>query len=304
MRNKPDAHKYSMSNFFNALLHAVIPHQGISKEKFDLEHVQAMLRNAFAHGKSIQEPIYSQEAVITYESLARLKDETGHDFPIYTIANQFYDDGLSEEFDLLTCSMGMEHADKLPISLNVSVKSILNTLFCTKLQEMTKNYSLENSDIIIEILEHDVALDAEIDHLLQMKKDGFRFALDDISYTPRDKGTSRENRNRIKIFSNISTFAKIDGALVRAYLENGYESKNKNGKLVQYTPNDLTTLIDTLQRRIPHAQIIAEHVKNKDEADIMFDLGINGVQGWDLKLTDFPEIEKPKNRTKTELRPS
>ncbi len=300
MRNKPHAHKYSMSNFFNTLLHAVIPHHGISKEKFDLDHVQATLRNAFTHGTSVQEPIYGKDTTIAYEALARPKDETGYNFPIHTIANQFYDENLSEEFDLLTCSMGMEFATKRPLSLNVAVKSILNPSFCNQLEEMTKNYGLNNDDIIIEILEHDVALNADISHLHEMKKRGFRFALDDISYSPKDKATSKENRNRITIFSSICEFAKIDGPLIRAYLENGYDSKNKNGKPIRYTPTDFETLLDTIQRRIPNAQIIAEHIKNKEEADIMFNLGIHGVQGWDLKNENFSYARDAQNKENKE----
>ena len=268
------------------LLHAVFAKRTVPKSEFDQEHIEALLKDAFKNG-SIQEPVYGQDQYVAHESLARPIDNDGKRYSISNISNLFYEKGLGVQFDTVTSSMGMKCAENKPITLNISVQSALNPEFFDGIKTRMEKNGLNPEDIIFEILEHDVDPKANVEHLQALKNEGFRFALDDFSISLKDKTVSKENMNRVAAFGHIADFAKIDGPIVRALFEETYATQNRHGKNKTYTNLDFEITLHMIEASLPNAQIIAERVYNTKEANILFEKGITGVQGWDLKPEDF-----------------
>jgi EAL domain-containing protein (putative c-di-GMP-specific phosphodiesterase class I) len=292
---REDYQKVTSIESYTHLKDSLIPKKrGVPKTTFDMEHTEAIIKDAFKNG-SIQEPIYGKYGFLAHESLARPVDANGKKYSISNISNLFYEEGLAVQFDTLTSSLGMKNSENRPITLNISIESALSPEFFDGIKSRMERHNLENEDIIFEILEHDVKPNVDISHLESLKEEGFRFALDDFSIAEKDKTVSKENVNRIAVFGNLVDFVKIDGPLVRAKFEEEFKSKNRHGKDKKYFADDFKTSLSLVQTTMPQADIICERVYNKQEADILFDLGVKGVQGWDLKDEDFnytPDAQK------------
>ncbi len=293
---RTDYSKATQNHSRQRLVDALVPTYGISKEKFNKEHVEAALKDAFKNG-SIQEPVYGQNNFIAHESLLRPKDKDGKEYSIGKISTLFYEEGLSVEFDVLACSLGMKASKNRPITLNISVQSALTPEFFDEIKKRMDQHKLKNKDIIFEILEHDVDPNADISHLKTLKGERFHFALDDFSIAEKDKTVSKENANRIAALGEIVDFVKIDGPIIRAFFEKEYKGKNRHGKPKSYSKTDFHNTLQIIHETMPHTKIIAERVYNKTEADQLFNMGIEGVQGWDLKDEDFHYTPEAKNES-------
>lgn len=284
----------SLTASFDVLKSHVFPKHGISHEDFKLEHVQAILHDAFKNG-SIQESIFSEDDYIAHESLARPKDENGRIYSIGNIAKAFYKAGLHVEFDTLTSSIGLKHAKKFPVTLNISVESALSPKFWDEIKKRTQHINPE--DIIFEILEHDIAPRTDISVLEARKAEGFRFALDDFSI-------GKDHDHRLQVLGGLVDYIKIDGPLVRAYLEGTYTENHDDGTVTNYTKADFEDTVAKIQnyyeaQGLPMPLLIAERVRTREEAQDLFDIGFSGVQGWKLQPEDFhytPEAQALANR--------
>ncbi|MGH1374927.1 MAG: EAL domain-containing protein [Alphaproteobacteria bacterium] len=258
----------------------------------NIDHLRALVTDAFKNG-AIQEPIYGEDKILAYESLARPKDKT-KEYSIGALSQAYYDIGRAVEFDVLTCSIGLDYAKenkKLPVTLNTSVESVLSPVFWKKMEKHFKDNGISPGQVIFEILEHDVDINTDISHLRDLKEQGYRFALDDFSI-------GQDHENRLIVFCDLVDFIKIDGPLVRAGLgETGEETHN-------FTEEQFLETINTLQERAPHAQLIAERTRSPYEAIILFEMGIDGVQGLKLEAEDFyytPEARELENTSRIEL---
>ncbi len=254
---------------FGALQSALIPHQGIPLEDLSEDVVQSVIYDAYKNG-AVQEPIYGKFAVLAAESLARPKDDMHGAYSIGELSKEFYRRGLAEKFDVLTCSIGIKHATQLPATLNISVESALSPTFWAEIEQRVEGFEPEN--FIFEILEHDVDVNADIEHLKALKERGFRFALDDFTGNALDE-------NRLAVFGDLVDYIKIDGPLVRASFDDEGEG---------YTATQFEKLVETLRTDHPETQLIAERVRTAEEAQTLFDMGFAGVQGRQLKPEFFP----------------
>lgn len=258
----------------------------------NIDHLRALITDAFKNG-AIQEPIYGQNKILAYESLARPKD-TNREYSIGKLSEEYYEIGRAVEFDVLTCSIGLDYAraeQKLPITLNISVESALSPVFWKKMEKHLNDNKIGPKQVIFEILEHDVDINTGISHLTELKEQGFRFALDDFS-------VGQGHENRLIVFGGLVDFVKIDGPLVRAGL--GDTEEECKG----HTEDQFINIVDTLRERAPDAKLIAERTRSPYEAISLFEMGIDGVQGHKLEAEDFyytPEAIALENTSRIEL---
>lgn len=275
----------SPKNSFQVLSDRLLSAPGIAKTDLDLEHVQAILYDAFKNG-AIQETIYGKDGPIAHESLCRPKDAKGYEYSIGHISQAFYDRGMALDFDTLTCAIGLKHAvqtGKTPITLNISVESALNDTFFDGVEDRVARNGLSPTDTIFEILEHPVKGTPPRAHLHALQDKGYRFALDDFS-----RGT--EHCGRLEAFGDIVDYVKIDGPLVRAHLQQPepYKTTDIYGNSETYKAEQFDKVVDRIQRfndkyRDAPIELIAERVRTAQEALYFFNQGITGVQGRDLR---------------------
>ncbi|MGH1378454.1 MAG: EAL domain-containing protein [Alphaproteobacteria bacterium] len=241
------------------------------------EFKEALESNAFKRRHIKTEAIYGQNETIAYEILSR-PNNGEKSFSIGHLSQLSYELDIAREFDALTCSNALKVAEESPltrpITLNISVDSALSYNFWGFLGAKIEKF--EPEDIIFEILENDVDVNADITHLKNFQDRGYRFALDDFSI-------GQDHENRLSVFGDLVDFIKIDGPFVRAGL--GDED-------TEFTKEQFDTTIQRLRDDYPNSKLIAERVNNREEAQYLFDMGFSGVQGWDLKEQDFaPDID-------------
>lgn len=278
---------------FQSLKERLFPRSGISSNELSLDHVQAVLHNAFKGG-AIQESIYGENGYIAHESLARPRDNTGREYSIGKLASAFYRRGHAIPFDNLTHSVGLKHAKKFPATINVSIEAVLSPEFWERREQ--KIHLVKPDDTIYEILEHDIEIGTDISLLQGKKEEGYRFALDDFS-----SGISHSNR--LHVFGELVDYIKIDGPLVRAFLDGESEEAIDNSIVKFYDRRDFETVLTKLnsfysQKGFPMPLLIAERVRTAEEAKRMFEIGFGGVQGRDLKPEFFhytPEAQSLAN---------
>ncbi len=275
--SKPTDKKHSFQN----LLEASLPREDLNLEGLGDEAYRALLSDAFKNGV-VQEPIYGVDEYIAYECLSRPACNDMK-FRMDILSEQFYARGVAEEFDILTTANGLKAARNFPVTLNIAVDTVLSTSFWEKMEKRLSPFAPQ--DLIFEILEHDVDLDADISHLERLRAQGYRFALDDFAI-----GDS--HKNRLFVFGGLIDYIKIDGPLVRAGL--GDESDG-------FTQDDFDKLLDKIKGTHPEATLIAERVRSRAEADTLFDLGFKGVQGRQLKAIDFPYSIAAQNLAKLNM---
>ncbi len=253
---------------FDAVRRVIVPDSGMALHEFASDIAQSVINDAYKNG-AIQEPIYGVDKIIASESLARPKDKINGNYSIGAISEEFYRRGLAEKFDALTCSIGIDHAEHFPATLNIAVESALSIAFWEEIDRHVKGVAAEN--FIFEILEHDVDIRADISHLYELKDMGYRFALDDYS------GNKIDTR-RLYVFGELVDYIKIDGPLVRAGL--GDEDTGSSAAKFE-------SIFNFLKINYPDVMLIAERVRTAQEAQTLFDMGFDGVQGRDLKPEFF-----------------
>lgn len=236
------------------------------------EFKEALDSNAFKRRHIKAEAIYGQDKIVAYEILSRPYNGEKA-FSIGHLSELSYSLDIAREFDALTCSNALKVAEEAPlrrpITLNLSVDSVLSNQFWTFMEPKLEPF--KPTDMIFEILEHNVNRTADIAHLYAMKKQGYRFALDDYSI-------GQDHENRLHVFGDLVDFIKIDGPFVRAGL--GDES-------TEFTQEQFNETAQRLKNEYPHCALVAERVYDREEAQYLFDMGFVGVQGWDLEPEDF-----------------
>ncbi|MBL4590113.1 MAG: EAL domain-containing protein [Alphaproteobacteria bacterium] len=261
---------------------------GLKQHSFKALH-EALATNALHNsaGRCVvkDEPIYGKDDFIAHELLACPKNFS-KEFSIGELSETAYNAGYHQAFDKRTLNNCIEYANISPFTVNISVISALSPDFFEGLIKKLEEYTLKPNDIIFEILEHNVDRNASISHLEKMKKQGFRFALDDYS-------NGKSHLNRLQVFGDLVDFIKIDGPLIRAALDGEYK---KNGSVIA-TVDDYNSAIQALNdhynnQTTPLPPLVGEFVRNRQDADRLYDMGFSGVQGRHLNSQDFAYAAK------------
>ncbi len=244
------------------------------KEAFECE---ALIKRAFEENlfTFYYQPIFdiSKLKIFGLEALVRIKEKDGlnrfpSEFIEYLEGSQYL-----RKFEELSIERIKEKILrwKIPISLNVSVNSILNPEFISKIVKNFKNKELSEK-LIIEITESTFAKNVMVlkEHIFKIKKLGIQIALDDFG-----KGYASFNYLREIEFDIL----KIDKEFVNEM------SKGRRELIL------VKTFID-----IGHAfgmKVLAEGVETKEQLNYLDIMGCDYVQGFYLtKLMPEEEVEK------------
>jgi len=233
---------------------------------------------AFDNNAPILEPIVKADgSVFAYESLSCLVDYYGNRHRTLGLANTFYDAGIHDYFDLCTDIPGLKIAKELnclPITINVSVAALLNPDFCKELDQQIHVLGLEPTDVIIEVLEHDIDPNADITHLDNFEYD---IALDDF-------GLGQDHFNRLHVFGDKVKFIKIDGPYILGYLEEelGFKLDDKGSR-----KSGLKDVLESINAHYKNQgketpPLLAERVHDFDEIRELEKLGFTLFQGREL----------------------
>jgi diguanylate cyclase (GGDEF)-like protein len=147
--------------------------------------------------------------------------------------------------------------------LNLSPKALVLNEFIPTVRSMLKNYGLDPSKLVFEITERDTvkALDSIEKNIQELKREGFRFAIDDF-------GSGYSSFQYIKTFS--IDFLKVDGEFIR----------NMSGTSV--VENAIVSSIAGLARKLG-IKTIAEFVETKEVLGHVESAGIHFAQGYFIK---------------------
>ncbi len=261
----------------------------------DDPQIAPVLADAFECKETKFEPIYGLDALVAIEILSRPKSRidmlSNHVKNIGTITESFYEAGNGVEIDEVLCRNSLDSAPKdTPFTLNISTASAADPKFFERLEEPLSQFDPKN--VIWEILEHRIARDTDISHLHDMKDQGYRFWLDDFLINPQSASRllAPEHQSRIDVFakSGLAESIKLDGSIVLAGL--GYEDDSN-----EYGFDCLDRAVSYIRGELPDINLVAERVQNRGEADRLFSMGFNGVQGFNLNSRDFLYESKEKS---------
>ncbi len=281
-----------MTECFTQLTRAFCGTNGDSKyiplhELSESTAAKSLITGALENGSIKPEPIYGKDNVIAYEFLTCPRKYNPllprQNFNMEDLSRDFYDKGLHIEFDVALSSAILMNARDFPATLNIHPKSAQEDEFWRGIEPYLKGHPPQN--IIFEILEHHIEKTADVSHLRDMKAKGYGVWLDDFTINPEnDRRILTPNHdNRLVVFRNIYDTVKIDGPLIQAFMGDK-KAQEEHG----FTDKDLIRLMDYLRDETPcNTSYIAERVQNRKEADILFDMGFVGVQGFNLKEEDF-----------------
>jgi diguanylate cyclase (GGDEF)-like protein len=147
--------------------------------------------------------------------------------------------------------------------LNLSPKALVLNEFIPTVRNMLKVYGLDPSKLVFEITERDTvkALDVIEKYIHELKREGFRFAIDDF-------GAGYSSFQYIKTFS--IDFLKVDGEFIR----------NLSGTSV--IENAIVSSIAGLADKLG-IKTIAEFVETKEVLGQVESAGIHFAQGYFIK---------------------
>lgn len=165
---------------------------------------------------------------------------------------------------------------KIKISVNVTISTILEPSFLTFLQKLKSDYSIEDSEMCIEITEQmAIKSDDQFEKVLnQVKKMGFLLAIDDFSMGSTSLKYLQKNQFDI---------VKLDGSIVTEMMTND-RSKEIISSIV-YLANSL------------HFIVLAEYVESEEQIEKLKQIGCCYYQGYHFsKSVDINEFIEILNR--------
>ena len=176
------------------------------------------------------------------------------------------------EVDLINLNFG----SGIKISINVTGTTVVNPDYLEFIKKLYSEYDLESMNLSMEITEKAaIAFDAKtLDILKQFKAMGFKLAIDDFSM-----GQTSIKYLQDELFDII----KLDGTLVKGMMI------HENGKEIIRSICKLASNIDM--------DIIAEYVENKEEKEMLHELGCDIYQGYMYSPAVF--LKKPKDTSTT-----
>jgi diguanylate cyclase (GGDEF)-like protein len=206
--------------------------------------------------------------IVAYEVLARLLEKEGGVIPAGRFIGAIEKYGLGRELDRHIIAQALsilrEKGEFAPrLFLNLSAQEIQHRNILGFAARLCHQWRIAPGQIVFELLERDAVSDIEKVRMFiaQLRKKGFRFALDDFG-----SGYNSFHYLRELEFD----FVKIDGAFIR-----GIETSFKNDVLVR----NLARLCRELG-----IQTVAEHVESEAILRRLQKLGITHAQGYHLGL--------------------
>ncbi|WP_457644364.1 putative bifunctional diguanylate cyclase/phosphodiesterase [Persephonella sp.] len=143
--------------------------------------------------------------------------------------------------------------------MNLSPKAIMSKDFLKNIKSLVSDYKLNSSNIVFEITERETVSNISIleDFVMQLKEEGFKFAIDDF-------GSGFSSFHYIKRFP--IDIVKIEGDFIRSMVKN---PKDRAFVL------SITTLTKNLG-----IKTVAEYVENEVILDAVKSVGIDYAQGY------------------------
>ncbi len=185
----------------------------------------------------------------------------------YNSLMMLYEAGLTKQIDVILALEGIRSAkdhDMFPISVNISMEVLADKKLMSQFTDAVTSMGVNpDGNIVIEALEHKGPENANYSHLKEIKKLGYKFAIDDFI-------GSKDDLDRIELLKEVTDYIKIDGSVIDGHDRGEYPA--------------FSIIIDMLKDKIPNVEFVAERVKNREHAEMLRDnLGIENAQGWGLK---------------------
>lgn len=156
------------------------------------------------------------------------------------------------------------------ISVNVTIATILESSFISFLENLKKDYNIEDNEMCIEITEQmAIKSDAEFEMALdKVKALGFMIAIDDFSM----------GSTSIKYLQKSQfDIVKLDGSIVKEMMTN--ERSKEIISSIVYLAKSL------------NFKVLAEYVETEEQRQILEDIGCNYYQGYHFsKSVDIDEF--------------
>ena len=218
-------------------------------------------RNILSYFQPIK-PLQGQDKTIKYESLVRLKDETGKIIAPFSFLQVAKENRVYSKLTavILHNTLSVITQYKIPCSINISMDDIENPQTLNMLYDRF-NYFEYNDLLTIELLETEEFkdYDAVFNFCTHVRSYGIKIALDDF-------GSGYSN------FSHILKlpvdYIKIDASLI------------SNIDRDQYSIIMVETIV-SLAKKL-HVQTIAEYVSSEEILTIVTDLGVDFAQGYHI----------------------
>lgn len=214
-----------------------------------------------------------EEKLVGMEALIRLKKENGELIPPSVFISKLERMHLIEKVGMIILDkvcrqlriwmdMGYEI---VPISVNLSAVQFKNPNLAVQIKAVLKKYEIPAEYIVIEVTETAVMEDVGVAHMLidELKSYGFTISIDDF-------GTGYASIGYLKKF--MFDHLKIDISFIREIAAN-----NEDRAIVE--------AIISIAKAL-HLKTIAEGIENKQQLNIMNDLGCEMGQGflWDRPI--------------------
>lgn len=203
-----------------------------------------------------------------YELLLRPYDSMGG-FPPFMGVNALNEAKLNVALDRVLVNAAIGHAQaeyaKDSVAINIAAETTRSAEFWSWIANDIRalHPHLDARKITFEITEDSVAEGALIDTLRAVKKQGYRFAIDDFTSTAFDN-------QRLRNLAEITDYVKVSGAVIEAGIKQ---------------PSRLKEALRSIRNVVPHAVTVAEWVKTPAMALQLRDIGFDLVQGRELPMT-------------------
>ena len=203
-----------------------------------------------------------QSKLAFYEGLIRVLDETGRVIPAGVFMDKIENSELGRELDTLALNKGLRALHENPqlrLSINMSARSIGYRPWNRTLERWLKQNQLIGERLILEITESSAMMVPElvVDFMDRLQMQGICFAMDDFGagYTA------------LRYFKEFCfDVIKIDGQFIQGI------ARNPDNQVMTAALIAIAKQFDMLT--------VAEFVENKEDADILTQLGVDCLQGY------------------------
>lgn len=204
-----------------------------------------------------------------YEVLSRMVSKTGEIIPPLDFLHALTIGGMITEFTRKVIHKAFKKLSgtEYIISLNITTEDLKENYLVSYLEEKRQEFSLQSSQIILEVLESVSTIKQEelIEQFHKLKQLGYKIAIDDF-------GTEYSNFSRLLTFQ--ADFIKIDGSFIKEIVT------DSNAK-------EIAKAITNFAHNV-NSKVIAEYVWNQDVYNEIKKLGIDFAQGYYIRE---PEAE-------------
>ena len=203
-----------------------------------------------------------QSKLAFYEGLIRVLDETGRVIPAGVFMDKIENSELGRELDTLALNKGLRALHENPqlrLSINMSARSIGYRPWNRTLERWLKQNQLIGERLILEITESSAMMVPElvVDFMDRLQMQGICFAMDDFGagYTA------------LRYFKEFCfDVIKIDGQFIQGI------ARDPDNQVMTAALIAIAKQFDMLT--------VAEFVENKEDADILTQLGVDCLQGY------------------------